>query len=152
MFIFARWIKFSYLLHIGITEYWVRKLAGTKTKGTQLETTTNEPLGIENGVARVHGCLIFCGVTDQSLFSREGNIGRCCPVTLLISMSTSLNQVEEKGSSRSLAMISTRSFCQTPTHLRRPHEQGPNDMKREKHTSMWYRDQYRQRHRRGHPF
>lgn len=47
-----------------------------------LEATTNETLGVEHSVPRVHRGLIFGGITDQSLLSSEGNVGRSGSVTL----------------------------------------------------------------------
>jgi hypothetical protein len=48
----------------------------------QLESSTNETLRVKDGVSRVHRCLIFSSVTDQTLLSGEGNIGRRCPISL----------------------------------------------------------------------
>ena len=36
-------------------------------------------------VVRVHGDLVLCGITDETLGLRERDIGGSCPVTLVVS-------------------------------------------------------------------
>ncbi len=83
-----------------------------------LETAANKTLRIENGIPRIHRSLIFRGVSDETLFCRERNIGRCSAITLWsqVSKKTSMRKIQTKNA-RSLAIISTRSFCHTPTQL-----------------------------------
>lgn len=45
---------------------------------------SNETLGVEYSVVGIHGDLVLCGVADQPLVVREGDIRRCCPVTLVV--------------------------------------------------------------------
>jgi len=46
---------------------------------------SNQTLGIENGVFRVGGKLIFGSITNQTLtISSEGNIRRCDTVSLIV--------------------------------------------------------------------
>jgi hypothetical protein len=40
----------------------------------ELETATDETLGIEDSVFGVHGSLVFCGIADHTLFGGEGDI------------------------------------------------------------------------------
>ena len=35
-------------------------------------------------VVRVHGDLVLRGIADQTLVIREGDIGRCCAVSLVV--------------------------------------------------------------------
>jgi hypothetical protein len=49
---------------------------------TQLESSTDETLGIKYCIAGVHGSLIFGGITNQTLFSGESNVGWRRPVSL----------------------------------------------------------------------
>ena len=49
-----------------------------------LITATDETLGVEDGVARVHGSLVFGGITNQTLLGRERDIGGCGTVTLCV--------------------------------------------------------------------
>lgn len=48
------------------------------------ELPSNQPLGIEDGVARVHGDLILGGISNETLGVGEGHIGRGGAVTLVI--------------------------------------------------------------------
>ena len=48
------------------------------------ELAPNEPLGVEDGVVGVHGDLVLCGVTDETLSVGERNIGGCRAVTLVV--------------------------------------------------------------------
>jgi hypothetical protein len=47
-----------------------------------LETAANKALRVENGIPRIHRSLIFCSVSDETLFGRERNIGWCGAITL----------------------------------------------------------------------
>ncbi len=49
-----------------------------------LESTTDEALGVEDGITGIHRCLVFCGITDETLFGREGDVGGSRSVTLCI--------------------------------------------------------------------
>jgi len=55
-----------------------------------LKSATNETLSIKYGVRRVHGSLILGGITNETLLSRERDVGRCCPVTLCVQMGSDL--------------------------------------------------------------
>jgi len=46
--------------------------------------STDQTLGIEDGILRVHGNLVLGGITDQSLSTREGNIGRGGTLSLVV--------------------------------------------------------------------
>ena len=46
--------------------------------------TTNESLGIEDGVVRVHGDLILCGISDETFSICEGDEGGGCAVALIV--------------------------------------------------------------------
>jgi hypothetical protein len=48
------------------------------------ELATNQTLGIEDGVFRVHGSLRLGSVADKTLGFREGNVGRSCTITLIV--------------------------------------------------------------------
>lgn len=50
-----------------------------------LKAATDETLGIEDSVARVHGGLVFGSIADQALLGGEGDVGGRGPVTLCIS-------------------------------------------------------------------
>jgi len=52
------------------------------TEANTLKAAANEALGVENGVARVHGSLVFCGIADEALIGREGDIRRGRAVAL----------------------------------------------------------------------
>lgn len=47
-----------------------------------LEAAANKTLGVEDSVLRVHGGLIFGGITNQTLLRRESDVGRSRAVTL----------------------------------------------------------------------
>ncbi len=49
-----------------------------------LELSSDETLGVEDGVGGVHGDLVLRGITDQTLSVREGHIRGCCSVTLVV--------------------------------------------------------------------
>ena len=53
-----------------------------KKKDDTLKSTTDKTLGIKHGVAGVHGSLVLCGITNQTLFRRKGNVGRRSSVSL----------------------------------------------------------------------
>lgn len=86
-----------------------------------LEAATDETLRVEDRVLGVHSSLVLGGITNQALLSRESDVGGRCPVTLYTDVKIS-PQGDVKKCSRSLAMISTRSFCQTPTQLQTGHQ------------------------------
>ena len=48
------------------------------------ELASNETLSIEDGVGGVHGDLVLCGVTDETLSVGEGHIRGSGTVTLII--------------------------------------------------------------------
>ena len=48
------------------------------------ELATDETLSVEDGVVGVHRDLVLRGITDQPLGVGEGDIGGCCPVTLVV--------------------------------------------------------------------
>lgn len=81
-----------------------------------LEAATNQTLGVEDRVFWVHGRLIFGGIANQALLGGESDIRRGRPVTLLFQCQGYVVWRLFRHS-RSLAMISTRSFCHTPTQL-----------------------------------
>ena len=74
------------LLHIGVTVmkktsfFWKMK----EIRKHLLVSATNQTLGVEDGVARVHRSLIFGGITNEALLSRESDVGWCRAVTLWI--------------------------------------------------------------------
>ena len=45
---------------------------------------TDEALGVEDGVVGVHGDLVLGSVSDETLRVGKGDIGRCCPVALVV--------------------------------------------------------------------
>jgi len=47
-----------------------------------LEAATDETLGIEDGVAGVHGSLVLGGITNETLIGGERNVGGGSAVTL----------------------------------------------------------------------
>lgn len=49
-----------------------------------IETTTDETLGVEHGLARVHGGLVLGRITDQTLRLGESDVGRSGTVTLVV--------------------------------------------------------------------
>lgn len=49
-----------------------------------IETTSNQTLGVENGLARVHGGLVLGRISDQALRLGEGNVRRGGTVTLVV--------------------------------------------------------------------
>lgn len=48
------------------------------------ELASNEALGVEDCVVRVHGDLVLCGITDQTLGICEGDERRSCAVALIV--------------------------------------------------------------------
>ena len=73
----------KYLLYIGITLEQTSKIrASTRVLCDILEAATDEALRIENSIPRVHRGLIFGSVSDQTLFGRERDIGRCRAIAL----------------------------------------------------------------------
>lgn len=57
----------------------------TKIKRTNaLEAAADEALGVEDGVARVHRGLVFCGIANQTLLGSKGDVGRRRAVALCI--------------------------------------------------------------------
>jgi len=46
----------------------------SKIRYHALKSATNQTLRIEDSVAGVHGSLIFGGITNETLFRREGDI------------------------------------------------------------------------------
>ena len=58
-----------------------------------IETSTNESLGVEDGVSGVHGGLVLGGISDQSLTLGECDVRRGGSVTLvcIISMCSNLS-------------------------------------------------------------
>jgi len=49
-----------------------------------IETSTNESLGVEDGVSGVHGGLVLGGISDQSLTLGESDVRRGGSVTLVV--------------------------------------------------------------------
>ena len=47
-----------------------------------LVSSANESFGVEYSVARVHRSLVLGSITNETLLSGEGNIGRSSPVSL----------------------------------------------------------------------
>ena len=47
-----------------------------------LKLATNKSLGIKNSVGRVHSRLVLRSISNETLFGREGDVGRCGTVTL----------------------------------------------------------------------
>lgn len=47
----------------------------TRAQKNSLEATTDETLGVEDSVARVHRSLIFGGISNQTLIGGEGDVG-----------------------------------------------------------------------------
>ena len=73
----------TYLLYIGITLERASEIRiSTSLLGHILKAATDEALRIENSIPRVHCGLIFGSVSDQALFGRERDIGRCSTVAL----------------------------------------------------------------------
>ena len=56
-----------------------------------IETSTNESLGVEDGVSGVHGGLVLGGISDQSLTLGESDVRRGGSVTLVCIISTCSN-------------------------------------------------------------
>jgi hypothetical protein len=48
------------------------------------ELPANQSLGVEDGVGRVHGDLVLCSITNETLGVCEGDKGRCCSVALVV--------------------------------------------------------------------
>lgn len=48
------------------------------------ELAADEALGVEDGICGVHGDLVLCRITDETLSVGEGNKGRGRPVTLVV--------------------------------------------------------------------
>ena len=48
------------------------------------DLSTNETLGVEDCVGRVHSDLVLGGISDQTLRVGEGDERRCCSVTLIV--------------------------------------------------------------------
>ena len=49
-----------------------------------VELATNQSFRVEDGVVGVHGDLVLRGVADETLGVGERDIGRGCPVSLVI--------------------------------------------------------------------
>jgi hypothetical protein len=104
------------MLHVGL-HGWVGKLA------------SNQTLGVKDSVGCVHGGLRLGGITNKTFSLGEGNITWGSTVTLIaalferwkIIMVSAVIRKRKKGTTTTmtsftyLAIISTRSFCQTPT-------------------------------------
>jgi hypothetical protein len=74
-----------YLFDIGVTSchYVVNHgCIEARSQGYILVASTDKALRVKNSVAGVHRSLILCGITNQTLLRREGDVGRCSPVTL----------------------------------------------------------------------
>lgn len=70
------------LLNIGITRARNEQQTEKNEWNISLKAAANETLSIKDGVARVHGGLVFGGITDETLLSREGDVGRRSTVSL----------------------------------------------------------------------
>ena len=55
-----------------------------RLNGRIFEFTSDETLGIEDGVVRIHRHLILGGITDQTFAIREGDVGRRGAVALIV--------------------------------------------------------------------
>ena len=47
-----------------------------------IKLATNETLGVEDRVLRVHGSLVLGGITNETLLRGESDVGGCRPVAL----------------------------------------------------------------------
>lgn len=56
-----------------------------------IEASTNESLGVEDGVSGVHGGLVLGGISDQSLTLGESDVRRGGSVTLVYIVSMCSN-------------------------------------------------------------
>lgn len=84
-----------------------------------LVSPADETFCVEDGVLGVHCGLVLRGIADQTLLRRKSDVGRSGPVALYTKLRRRPQALEIKYV-RSLAMISTRSFCHTPTQLQVP--------------------------------
>ena len=48
------------------------------------ELSTDQSLSVKNGVVGVHGDLVLCGITNQTLCVREGDEGRSGAIALVV--------------------------------------------------------------------
>lgn len=48
------------------------------------ELPSNQPLGVKDGVVRVHGHLVLGGISNETLGVRKGHIGRGGTVSLVV--------------------------------------------------------------------
>nr|CDS28176.1 heat shock protein 70 [Hymenolepis microstoma] len=74
-----------------------------------IESTTNETLGIEHGVGRVHSHLVLGSITDQPLGVCEANITGGSAIALVISYNFHLAMLEHTNTREGRSQIDTNS-------------------------------------------
>lgn len=65
----------------------------------------------EDGVARIHGNLVFRRIADQSLGICEGYVTRCCPVALIIGDDLNLPVLENTHARVRGAQVNSNRWC-----------------------------------------
>tara|TARA_B110000503_G_C6774327_1_gene260665 strand:- start:149 stop:385 length:237 start_codon:yes stop_codon:yes gene_type:complete len=71
------------------------------------EGTTDKALGVENSVFGVLGSLVFGGVTNETFFAVESNIGRSSVEALIVSNDFDLVVLPDTNTGVSSAQINT---------------------------------------------
>merc|ERR1719219_1605480 len=79
------------------------------------EISANQTLGVKNSVVWVHGHLIFSGVSDKPFGVREGHIGGCGSVTLVIGDDFDLSMLEHSNTGVGSSQID--SDCGSLRHI-----------------------------------
>ena len=78
------WKVLKIRLNFGIVEFATDKTFYVKDTIIQVLGETNKEKEIDQRVVRVHGNLVLCGITDQTLIIGEGDVGRSCSISLVV--------------------------------------------------------------------
>jgi hypothetical protein len=81
------------------------------------ELSSNESLGVEDGVVRVHGDLVLGGITDETLRVVESDVRRGGSVTLVVG--DNLDTIDGEGPRK--VRLKSLSYWKPPMDIMRAH-------------------------------
>uniref|UniRef100_A0AAG5CQB1 Uncharacterized protein n=1 Tax=Anopheles atroparvus TaxID=41427 RepID=A0AAG5CQB1_ANOAO len=90
--------------------------------GRVVELASDQALGVEDCVGRVHRHLVLGGIADQTLRIGEGHIGRRRTVALVVGNNFYLAVLEHSNAAVGRSQINTDCWCFSSGHLRTPNK------------------------------